>query len=248
MRLVAILCAFNEEKKGNLRRCLSQLRKFADNILVYDDGSTDNSYDLYREYEVSIIRGKTNDFRDELRHKNLLLKEAKKLKADWILIVDADEVISVQGQNGGLRELCRIGDKTEINSWRLRYWNIWRSKTWHRSDYLGDGWFTRLFKCTKNSHFRTGHGLHEDLEPVVEGIAEMADPELASVLHYGYSTKELIEHRWEERTKYGVPKEMRQKCIDESEMKVERIDKKYFPEELWAESDQKPTPIIYSVK
>ena len=46
IKLVGFVKCFNEGKTGNLERVLNHLSKFCDDIVIYDDGSTDNSYEI----------------------------------------------------------------------------------------------------------------------------------------------------------------------------------------------------------
>lgn len=245
VRLAAMLCLYNELEKDNLVRCLYHLNKVVDKIFIYDDGSTDASKTVYNQYDCEVIYGDGPDFKDELRHKNLLLDRCKAWNADWVLIMDGDEVVSKSGIEGGIRRLCELGEKHLVYLWSLFYWNIWRSNTWHRIDYLGNGWFPRLFKCFPNSHFKQGQGLHLDLSPQGVGKRHHSGIQTACILHYGYSTQEHIERRWIERTKLEVPKEWRIKGIQEQDMELIDIPQTFFPEELWVENEPAPKPIKY---
>ena len=68
MKLITIACMYNEVEKGNLRRCLNNISKFSDEIILFDDGSTDNSVEVAKEYTQHIILGRKNDFLNETIH------------------------------------------------------------------------------------------------------------------------------------------------------------------------------------
>ena len=60
MKLLAFLTIFNEVTKGNLVRCLKNCIRWADDIVVYDDASTDHSVDFCRRYTEHVIQGTEN--------------------------------------------------------------------------------------------------------------------------------------------------------------------------------------------
>jgi glycosyltransferase involved in cell wall biosynthesis len=83
-----IIPAYNEEK--NIRKAIADVKKYADNIIVIDDGSTDNTYQVAKEAGKDIII---------LRHginlgKGAALKTgceaALKLGAKIIVLIDGD--------------------------------------------------------------------------------------------------------------------------------------------------------------
>jgi hypothetical protein len=92
VKLVAFIQMFNESSRGNLRRCLGNCKQWADDIVIYDDASTDDSVAVAREYTDHIIVGKENCFRRELYHKEELLEYALTLSPDWIFWIDCDEI------------------------------------------------------------------------------------------------------------------------------------------------------------
>ena len=89
MNLVAILRI--KDQAATIDECLSKLSKLADQIIVLDNGSTDGTLEAYRRYPKIVNILHTTGF-NEGRDKIMLLDEAKKSKADWILWIDADEI------------------------------------------------------------------------------------------------------------------------------------------------------------
>lgn len=85
-KLSVVLAVKNEEI--NIRACLEAV-KWADEIIVVDDCSTDRTVEICREYTDKII---VNDTRGNFHeNKNLGLASAG---GDWMLSLDADEVVS----------------------------------------------------------------------------------------------------------------------------------------------------------
>jgi len=85
MNLTAVVLTKNEEK--NIERCLESL-SFAGEILVIDDYSTDKTLEIAKRFGAKVYsRLLKEDFASQ---RNFALSQAK---YDWVLFVDADEVI-----------------------------------------------------------------------------------------------------------------------------------------------------------
>ena len=73
-----------------IKRCLDSIKTIADEIVVYNASSTDNTLDILKEYKkVKIISGPNN----EIFHINKQ-KAIDTCTKDWILQLDTDEVVS----------------------------------------------------------------------------------------------------------------------------------------------------------
>jgi glycosyltransferase involved in cell wall biosynthesis len=83
--LSVIIIAKNEG--SNLRRCLESIR-WADEIILLDSGSTDNTLSIAREYTDKII---TTDWQGYGIQKQRALEQAT---GTWVLNLDADESVS----------------------------------------------------------------------------------------------------------------------------------------------------------
>ena len=95
-KLSAYIIAYNEEKK--IEDCLKSI-KWADEIIVVDCFSTDQTREICRRYTDKIYQAKFTGF-GQLR--NLALSYTS---YDWILNLDADERIPLPLQNELVREL-----------------------------------------------------------------------------------------------------------------------------------------------
>jgi len=76
----------NEEE--NIRLCLDSVKDDVDEIIIVDTGSTDKTVGICKEYTNQVYFYKWNDDFSEARNESI--KYATK---DWILILDADELI-----------------------------------------------------------------------------------------------------------------------------------------------------------
>ncbi len=86
-KLSVVLATYNEEE--NLGRCLESVYKFADEIVIMDGQSTDKTVDIAKKFgaKVTVTTNKPNFH----INKNMAIDAAK---GDWILQLDADEVVS----------------------------------------------------------------------------------------------------------------------------------------------------------
>lgn len=83
IKLSAVVLTKNEER--NIKDCLESVYKWADEILIIDDMSTDNTLDIARKYTDRIISKKMDV---EGVHRNFAYLQAKNI---WVLSLDADE-------------------------------------------------------------------------------------------------------------------------------------------------------------
>ena len=86
VKISAVIITYNE--RDNLERCLTALRDIADEIIVVDSFSTDETARIAKELGAIVIERKFSGFTEQ---KNFALSKAS---YDHILSVDADEVIT----------------------------------------------------------------------------------------------------------------------------------------------------------
>ncbi len=84
-KLSVTIITLNEEK--NIRRCLESV-SWADDVVVVDSGSTDKTLDICREFNVRLLNTAWLGFG---RTKQFAVEQAAH---DWILSIDADEVVT----------------------------------------------------------------------------------------------------------------------------------------------------------
>jgi len=88
VKISAVIITFNEEK--NIGRCLDSLQKVADEIVVVDSCSNDKTCEICEKYGVRFIQ---NRFKGHIEQKNFAMQQAE---YDWVLSLDADEVLSLE--------------------------------------------------------------------------------------------------------------------------------------------------------
>jgi acetyltransferase-like isoleucine patch superfamily enzyme/glycosyltransferase involved in cell wall biosynthesis len=83
-----MIITFNEVL--NLPHCLAALQGWTNKVFVVDSGSTDGTQDIARKYGAQVVH---HDWPGYSRQKNWGLQNLP-MESDWILIIDADEVIT----------------------------------------------------------------------------------------------------------------------------------------------------------
>lgn len=224
MKLVGIVQTYNEAKNGNLERCLASLTKYCDEVIIWDDGSTDDSWKIYDEkYHCHFFGGVKNDFQNELHHKQVMIDCAKKMGADWILRMDADEVIEPRGES----EIRTLLSDTTKTGWAFHMVNLWRSPAFYRVDNgYNDVIFNRLWRAHPDLHFVVQRGLHLTNYPVGatdnEGFTDL------QIIHYGFSSDEAIIDKYLLYKHHGQSGEALNRLINEQGLKVRRSKQEWF--------------------
>jgi len=88
IKISVAIITFNEEK--NIKRCINSVLDIADEIVVVDSLSNDNTCSIAKNLGAKVIDQK---FLGHIAQKQLAVNNCKN---DWILSLDADEELSVQ--------------------------------------------------------------------------------------------------------------------------------------------------------
>ncbi len=86
------LCMIVKNEEEFLARCLDNVKTIVDEMIIVDTGSTDRTRDIATVFGAKVFDFEWTD--DFATARNFSISKAK---GDWILIMDADEVISPQG-------------------------------------------------------------------------------------------------------------------------------------------------------
>lgn len=84
--LSVVIITFNEER--NIGRCLESIREIADDIVIVDSFSTDQTETICKKYPVNFVQRAWEGYSATKNFANGLAKH------DWILSLDADEALS----------------------------------------------------------------------------------------------------------------------------------------------------------
>ncbi|MFH1877215.1 MAG: glycosyltransferase family 2 protein [Candidatus Omnitrophota bacterium] len=172
-----ILITKNEEKK--IRRCLDSVRGLADEIIIVDDGSTDNTVRISsEEYNAKIIVHPSGGNFD--RQRNLGIEKAR---GEWILQMDADEVIPENAREAVRRALISRKDCDAFY--------IFRRDCVFGVPLRHSGREKALKLFRKNKGRYTGGKIHETLK--IDGKASDINTD---ILHYNFDSISEVIARW----------------------------------------------------
>ncbi len=87
MKLSVVLATRNEEE--NIARCLESVKDLADEIIIFDEYSTDKTKEIAEKYRAKVFLEPHHDIFHITKQKAI-----DAAKGDWILQMDADEVIT----------------------------------------------------------------------------------------------------------------------------------------------------------
>lgn len=113
LKLSVYIVTLNEEKR--LEKTLKAASKVADEIVVVDSGSTDKTKDIALKYKAKFI---FHEWETYCKQKSFAEKACK---YDWVLMVDADEVLSDEL----IKEINEIKAKgTDFNAFKIKICNM----------------------------------------------------------------------------------------------------------------------------
>lgn len=189
MKLVAILRI--KDAISTVEECLGKLSSLVDEIIVLDNGSTDGTLETYQKFprikEILHTEG-FHQGRDQI----MLLEAAKARNADWILLIDADEIFEKNMTRGVLDRYMSSGH----NTFGFRMYNFWLNRKVYRID---GPWFEYTLKAQrflcKNlpGIYFVNRQLHSG---VIKGIPGKVQLSPYRLKHYGYADKKEVIPKW----------------------------------------------------
>lgn len=88
------LCMIVKNEENNIGKCLESIKGIVNEIIVVDTGSTDKTIEIALSYGAKVIELPWNDDFSEARNEGI-----KHATGDWILFLDADEIIAPESRN-----------------------------------------------------------------------------------------------------------------------------------------------------
>lgn len=180
-KVTAVIITYNEEK--TIGRCLESLNSVADEIIVIDSFSTDQTKQVCAWYPIRFFENKFEGYIEQKNFGNSLSTH------DYILSLDADEALSPELQNS-------------LNEWKMQELMHDAYIIHRKNNYCGkwikhSGWYPdksiRLFNKTKGQW-----GGPTPHEYVVMNQGSSIERLNGDILHWSYET--LREHQ--ERSKH----------------------------------------------
>lgn len=149
MKISVVIITKNEGK--NLAKSLSSVKGLADEIVIVDSGSTDNTVQVAERFGAKIFKRDFDSFSDQ---KNYALSLAVN---EWVLHLDADEVLSGQLKD----EIAETLTNTTFDGFYLIRTNFFLGK---QMKYSGLKKESRLRLAKKSLSRYFGGIIHEELK------------------------------------------------------------------------------------
>lgn len=169
MKISVVIITFNEEK--NIGRCLNSVKDIADEIVVVDSFSTDQTEAICREFGVRFIQKEFLGYAEQKRFADL------QARYDWIFSIDADEALSEKLK----KEILAIKhSQATADAYQMPRLTNYIGKWIRHTDWYPD---KKIRFYNRNKARWQGTNLHEH-------IATDANAKVASLkgdlLHYSY--------------------------------------------------------------
>ncbi|MGL5084711.1 MAG: tetratricopeptide repeat-containing glycosyltransferase family 2 protein [Clostridium sp.] len=169
------VCIIAKDEEKNIARCLKSVKDIADEIIVVDTGSCDNTSVIAKKFNARVIDFKwCNNFSEA---RNISLEMATK---DWVLYLDCDEALDITQTEDFKKKLYN----TSNVGFCLKLINI-------IDNSLCDGPY--LLRVIKNGEgFRFNGRIHEQILPSIYkkySSAYIENLDL-NLYHYGYDLSE----------------------------------------------------------
>lgn len=129
-KLSVVLATRNEEE--NIGRCLESVKNFADEIIVVDEFSTDRTREIAKDLGAKVFTEPHHDIFHITKEKAL-----EKAECEWILQLDADEVVS-PGLSEEIKSVI-AGRKSEIPPEKIRLFERHQKLLEKRDGQIGTG-------------------------------------------------------------------------------------------------------------
>ena len=195
------LCMIVKDEENSITRCLSNIRSVVDEMIVVDTGSIDGTKEIARALGAKVYDFQwTNNFADA---RNFSLSHAT---GKWILVLDADEVISpvdLDNLKDTLQKttsnfvafsFIRRNYVTEVNT------SGWTANNgYYPKEEAGTGWFThKIVRLFPNDHrIRFENRIHENIVPSLLSLGiEVKECEV-TIHHYGMLKEDKLTSKYE---------------------------------------------------
>lgn len=183
------MIVFNEE--NNLARCLSSITHIADEVVIVDTGSTDNTVQIANAFQAKVIPYVWEG--DFSAARNFALDHATK---EWILVLDADEILQ------GI-DITPYMENNDVGGYMVRFLNYYGH--YDKNSYFTD-FSCRLFRNHPSIRFQGA--IHEEISTSLKTNGWNIKNSEITLHHFGYIHNNEKKQRKHERNVSIINKSM----------------------------------------
>lgn len=169
------LCMIVKNEECVLEKCLENIKDYVDEIIIIDTGSYDKTKDIAEKYTNNIY-----DFKwcgDFSKARNFSIEKATN---DWILILDADEVVEMFDINS----ISKLIENNQKLVGRVKRINVYEDK------YGTKKYIERVNRFFNKKYFKYDGIIHEQITSKDKLSYETSNLEII-INHIGYSQEVL---------------------------------------------------------
>lgn len=184
-----IILTYNEEK--NIKQALDNVVSWADQVIVVDSFSDDETLDILDEYDVDVYE---HEFKDYAAQFNWALDNTE-IDNDWVMKLDADEWLTKDLKEEIRKELKNVSD--DVSGYMMKR-RVYFMGKWMRHGGYYPTWILRLWRKDKgrlesrkmDEHTKISDGKVEELE---NDFVDQNHKSLSWWIekHNGYATREM---------------------------------------------------------
>ncbi|MFZ7103650.1 MAG: glycosyltransferase [Peptococcaceae bacterium] len=171
------VCMITKDEENNIFRCLKSIKKIADEIVLVDSGSLDNTLEIAQNFKCKIIELLWCD--DFSFARNIALDAAQ---GDWILVIDADEELTKNSAD----EIRELMNNAQAEGYYVQINNILEN------GYVLKESAVRLFRNRKNYRF-SGKVCEQVLPSIRRTRADSIYNSDQVINHFGYHEEYITE-------------------------------------------------------
>lgn len=186
------LCMIAKDEEKNIANCLNSAKEAADEIIVIDTGSSDKTKQIAKKFNANVFDFKWVDDFSAARNESI-----KKATKDWILVLDADEVLDEEG----IKEIKSLVESKDADGYLMAQINYTnnpnvagffpaidkRLNSGYKGFYVS--LIARLFRNKKDYYFSGAvHELAEDSIKKANGKILTSN---VKIHHYGNAEPEI---------------------------------------------------------
>jgi len=196
------------DEQARIAECIESVRNVVDELVVVDTGSRDGTVEIVRSYGAEVVDHRWHD--DFAAARNAGLDVAR---GDWILILDADEVIA-RDDHAELRRMASVGEPVAYRFVTRNYGNDPEIAGWvtcapddpHARGFAGWHPSVKVRMFPNGLGIRFSGRVHELVRDSIDRLGIPRRTSDIPVHHYGRGPAGLPEHKRRRYLELGLRK------------------------------------------